>query len=76
MSASEVGTHAYCARSHWLQHVKKATVSTAAVQRRAAGVQAHERQGRQAQQAQRVQRLGPVLLVAGILLAALALWLS
>lgn len=45
VSASEIGEYMYCARSHWLQRVRRAAQDPTAAARLAAGVVAHQAHG-------------------------------
>ncbi len=70
--ASEIGQFVFCQRAWWLGVVQGSRpVNDAAL---AAGTQAHARHGRGVAASLRWQQVGYVLLVAGALLGAVALW--
>jgi hypothetical protein len=69
--ASEVGQHAYCARSWWLGRVKG--YPSAHVQQMSVGRHAHRIHGRIVVRYQRLQRLAYAMLLLAALAAALGL---
>lgn len=71
--ASELGQHAYCARSWWLSRVKG--YASAHTRELAAGRNAHAQHGRGVARALLLQRTAYVLLAAGLLLALVAITL-
>lgn len=73
LRASEVGQHAFCARSWWLGRVK-GYASTHA-QEMASGYDAHLAHGRAVVRYHHLQRLGYVLLAMAALAGALGIYL-
>jgi hypothetical protein len=71
IAASELGQHAYCARSWWLGRVKG--YPSAHWQEMAEGRAAHQAHGRVVVRYHRLQRLAWVLLVVAVLLAVVGL---
>ena len=71
IAASELGQHAFCARSWWLGRVKG--YPSAHWQEMAEGVAAHQAHGRVVVRYHLLQRLAVVLLVAAALLAAVGI---
>ena len=77
--ASELNTHAFCAKAWHLQHVLKVPPSRDATRQRVAGVARHERHGQAVATVARARYgalAAAVLLVLGLLLAVLARWVS
>lgn len=64
ISASEIGSYLYCARSWAYQRQGKASGNVAELQR---GDEAHQAHGRQARAASGISRLALLLLLAAIL---------
>jgi len=73
VTASEVGQHAFCARSWWLRRVKG--YPSAHVPEMAAGQAAHLAHGRIVVRYHRLQHLGYALLFAAVLVGALGIYL-
>jgi hypothetical protein len=71
ISASELGQHAFCARSWWLGRAKG--YPSAHRQEMAEGQVAHQAHGRGVVRYQRLRRLGYVLLAVAVLMAAVAI---
>jgi hypothetical protein len=71
IAASELGQHAFCARSWWLGRVKG--YPSAHWQEMAEGRAAHQEHGRVVVRYHLLQRLAVVLLVAAVLLAAVGI---
>jgi hypothetical protein len=75
--ASELNTHAFCAKAWHLQRVLQVPPSRDATRRRVAGTARHERHGRAVATAARARYaalVAALLLGLGLLLALLALW--
>jgi len=73
ITASEIGQHAFCARSWWLGRVKG--YPSAHVRQMASGRAAHQAHGRIVVRYHRLQRLAYVLLFLATLVGALATYL-
>ena len=73
ITASEVGLHAFCARSWWLGRVKG--YPSAHAREMAAGEAAHQVHGRLVVRYHRVQRLAYVLLIVAVLVGVLGVYL-
>jgi len=71
IAASELGQHAFCARSWWLGRVRG--LPSAHWQEMAAGQAAHQVHGRAVVRYHWLQRLAAALLVAAALLAVIGL---
>jgi hypothetical protein len=67
IAASELGQHAFCARSWWLERVKGQP--SAHWQEMASGRAAHEAHGRVVVRYHELRRWGYVLLLAAVLMA-------
>jgi len=74
--ASDIASWTYCHRAWWLAHVQQAENENPQALGR--GSQAHRRHGAGLVRATRLQRLGLALVLAGLILAGLALllWLG
>jgi len=70
--ASEIGQHAFCARSWWLGRVKGHR--SAHIQQMSVGEHAHQMHGRMVVRYHRLQRLSSALLLLAALVAALGLY--
>lgn len=64
ITASEIGQHAFCARSWWLGRVQG--YASAHVREMASGRSAHRAHGRTVVRSHRLQRLGYALLLAAL----------
>jgi hypothetical protein len=73
ITASEIGQHAFCARSWWLSRVKG--YPSAHVREMASGRSAHRAHGRIVVRSHRLQRLAYALLFLAALVAALGIYL-
>jgi hypothetical protein len=71
IAASELGQHAFCARSWWLGRVKG--YPSAHWQEMAAGRAAHQEHGRVVERYHLARRVALVLLAAALLLAAVGI---
>lgn len=74
IAASELGQHAFCARSWWLARVKG--YPSTHWQEMAAGRAAHQTHGRVVERYHLWQRVAVVLLVAALLFAAVGIILT
>jgi len=72
--ASEIGQHAFCARSWWLGRVKG--YRSAHIREMADGTAAHRTHGRLVMRYSRLQRLAYALLILAGLVGAVWLYLS
>jgi len=71
ISASELGQHAFCARSWWLERVKG--YPSAHLQEMAYGQAAHQAHGDVVARYHRMQRLAYVMLALAVWMAALGI---
>jgi hypothetical protein len=68
VSASEIGTHEYCARAYWLERVQRTTRPAGTNSRLADGTGHHRAHGRRVAWQRRLTGVAAALICAGVLL--------